>query len=616
MHKLNKEAWACIGASPTILSWITKEVPLDFHHTPDPCHLPNRVQDYHQRQFVQQEVESLLQKGSICKVNREDTWCVLPLRCIPKKHKKFRLVLDCRHVNECIECPSFSQEGIQAVADQIQEDDDLISVDLESGFHHLPVKIEFQTFLGFYWNGDYYLWCVLAFGIKSAPYFFNKVLRPVLAFLRGNNIRSALFVDDFLFMIKHLVLTDQREFMIQTLEELGWSINYDKSKLLESKSCKFIGFVVHSKGKNGPWLQVTQKKMHKLRQHLNHAIQSETIKARFLAKIGGECIVMMHVVLPAKLLLRNLYRTLSRRSSWDSEVFMNDSCCEDLTWWLNFLKGWNGAPLQNPQRRVQIETDASKTGWGGVCGTLEASGTWSKDVSFQPSNYRELLAILKSIQSFQNVLRKSSVQVLSDNITAVAHINNLGGVTPLMSRLMTTLFVTCHELGIVLSARYLAGRLNGHADGLSRILTPYEWMLHPKLFQVIQDMWGPHTVDRFASGLMCQLPRYNSLYLDPNTEGVVAMMQDWRGENNFVNAPFWMLTKIMRKVEQEGVYATIIAPHWPSQMWFHWLKRMSIGVPLRLPNMLRVMLRRAGVPEPLKNPKWRVYAWRVYGKIN
>ena len=50
-------------------------------------------------------------------------------------------MLDCRHVNKEINCPSFSQEGIQAVSDQIEVDDELISVDLESGFHHVPVRV-------------------------------------------------------------------------------------------------------------------------------------------------------------------------------------------------------------------------------------------------------------------------------------------------------------------------------------------------------------------------------------------------------------------------------------------------------------------------------------------
>ena len=613
MPRLITEAWRRIGASDTVLKWISEGVPLQFDKEPDRCDLPNRVSGLKQHQFVDIEVRKLLAKGYIRRVNREDVHCVLPLRCVPKKQQKHRLVLDCRHVNQQIICPTFSQEGIQSVADQIEEGDQLISVDLESGFHHVPVKFEHQKYIGFRWNNCLYVWTVLAFGIKSAPYFFNKVLRPVVRFLRENGIRNALFVDDFLFMIKSMLVADQRDFIIHTLNDLGWCINYEKSCLQASTTCEFIGFNVHSTGKSGPWLQVTQKKLHKLRRHLQQAIKSEVVSARFLAKIGGECIAMMKAVLPAKLLLRNLYKTLSSKMSWDSNVVIDVYCRKDLEWWYNALKNWNGAPLLKPTRKIQVETDASGSGWGGCTGSFEASGTWTKDVSFRPSNYRELLAVLKSIQSFRNVLHHASVQILSDNITTVAYINQLGGTSRIMSELMTTIFVTAQELGIFLTAKYLAGKDNGRADGLSRIMSPYEWQLHPEVFQVLESMWGPHTVDRFASEMTTQLPRYNSLFSDPGTEAVDAMMQKWSGENNYINAPFWMLTKIVRKVKEEKVTATIIAPKWPAQVWYQDLQKMSLGVPFKLPNTPRVMLKRSGVPEPLKNRKWCMYAWRICG---
>ena len=202
MPKLNKEAWSYIGASQKILEWIDEGVPLVFNVEPDPCEFPNRIEGKRQCDFVDQEVTKLLQRKAIKEVSRDQIHCVLPLRYVPKKQKKFRLVLDCRHVNQRIQCPTFSQEGIDTVSNQIESEDQLISIDLENVFHHVPVKLIHQKYLGFFWKGHYYVWCVLAFGIKSALYFFNKILRPVLTFLRENGICGALFVDDFLFMIK------------------------------------------------------------------------------------------------------------------------------------------------------------------------------------------------------------------------------------------------------------------------------------------------------------------------------------------------------------------------------------------------------------------------------
>ena len=56
----------------------------------------------------------------------------------PKERRK-TLVIDCRHVNTFMSAPSFSQEGINSVADLIESEDDLVTIDLKDGFHHVPV---------------------------------------------------------------------------------------------------------------------------------------------------------------------------------------------------------------------------------------------------------------------------------------------------------------------------------------------------------------------------------------------------------------------------------------------------------------------------------------------
>ena len=57
----------------------------------------------------------------------------------------------------------------------------------------------------------------------------------------------------------------------------------------------------------------------------------------------------------------------------------------------------------------------------------------------------------------------------------------------------------------------------------------------------------------------CQ--HYNSLFLDPHTSGVDALRQtDWQVHNNFMNAPFRLLNKVINTVCAQKAQATIIAP--------------------------------------------------------
>ena len=98
--------------------------------------------------------------------------------------------------------------------------------------------------------------------------------------------------------------------------------------------------------------------------------------------------------------------------------------------------------------------------------------------------------------------------------------------------LMSTMWSFAHGHRIELTAKHLARSKNVHADRLSRKISPYVWKLNPNLFRYIDQLWGPHTIDRFASDMETQLNRYNSYLWDPHTEGVDALaQQNWKQEN-------------------------------------------------------------------------------------
>lgn len=325
---------------------------------------------------------------------------------------------------------------------------------------------------------------------------------------------------------------------------------------------------------------------------------------------------MLHAILPAKLLLRNMYHIIAQRKSWDALVTLDPATIQNVKRWVQAISSWNGAPIQVAQTEIQLQMDASETGWGGFvhgsglpdCFPGDTAGTWNKRVSHEQSNFRELLAVRKCLHTFSNLLAGQVVQVISDNITMVTCINRIGTPSELLNTLTRTMFVDCQELGMILTAKWTTGKDNGHADHLSRTLSTYEWQLHPRVFHQIDCLWGPHTVDRFASETTAHLEVYNSLFNDPGTSGVDALAQpNWHQENNFINMPFFLLPRILAKVRETKCWATVVAPHWPGQSWYQEMLTMSVGLPLWLPNHPRLFLKQAGQPEPRKktqNGSW------------
>ena len=263
-------------------------------------------------------------------------------------------------------------------------------------------------------------------------------------------------------------ITDHKVFLLYTLHDCGWHVNIEKCQLTQSTSAIFVGFNITTHGVNGPWLQVLPQKLNKVQRAIRCCLSRDAISARQLACIIGQCVSMTKAIVPAKLLLRSVYRVLATRDNWESILTLTAQMRQDLSWWLTALRNWNGVPLRNKLIDVQIETDASGSGWGSILLDKEAAGHWGKSVKYEHLNYKELLVVSLTITSFVTSLEGKCVQVLSDNITTVAYINRLGGSCTKLTTLMSMMWFYAHSHSIELTARHLVGVKNVRADKLSR----------------------------------------------------------------------------------------------------------------------------------------------------
>ena len=105
-----------------------------------------------------------------------------------------------------------------------------------------------------------------------------------------------------------------------------------------------------------------------------------------------------------------------------------------------------------------------------------------------------------------------------DNQTAVAYINNLGGtVSPQLMDLVKALWMLALARDLVLSAEHIPGKTNCVVDTESRTLRDQK--LHPRLFNQINQKWGPLEVDLFATWLSTQLYTFIQLEVRPTGRG-------------------------------------------------------------------------------------------------
>ena len=117
----------------------------------------------------------------------------------------------------------------------------LIKFDLRSGYHHIDIFHEHQSYLGFCWpiNGQmgYFKFTVLPFGLSSACNIFTKVMRPLVKHWRASGIKVVLYLDDGITTSKFSSnLASQANQMKSDLNRAGFIINDEKSSWTPSHS--------------------------------------------------------------------------------------------------------------------------------------------------------------------------------------------------------------------------------------------------------------------------------------------------------------------------------------------------------------------------------------------
>ena len=609
----NLHAWDAINAQDFVKTWIKEGIKIPFQVNSDTCsfELNNKHFNAKEVDFLDSEISRLVLLDYIEQCSLKPV-CINPIHCVPKRNNSFRLITDLRQLNSFCKVPHYRNEDIRDTVHFVRAGDKFVTADIKDGFFHVPVAREHRDYLGFSYKGLYYRWKVLPFGLCCSPYYFSKVVRPVITYLRSIGLRLTIYVDDFLLAAEESCSADHIDQLIHTLTELGFIVNFEKSQLVASNKISYIGYTLSS-DQGQVRIKAQAARISKLKRSIRKALQQKSITFRCLAQICGQCVSVAWVVQPGKLFLRSAYRLLGTRDCWASKVCLSTEVVRELEWWLDSVDQWNERLICSEQVQGQIVTDASHLGWGAVYDGQVASGDWNVRVSFLSSNEREMLAILMALKAFSSLIRGKNIQVLTDNISAMAYVNHKGGPSPALSKLAKAIWAEAIEIGVSIKCAHIAGVENQESDFWSRRADKHNWRLHPRLFAYLDRLWGPHTVDRFANCQNTQLPRFNSRYWEPLTEAVDALSQDnWGYENNFVNAQFCLLHKVLDVIQDQRAQATVIAPKWLAQPWYSRLQSMAVAPPLRLPNSPRVCLA-MGVAEPCRNRKWSLFAWRVCG---
>ena len=255
--------WVNSCASPLITRWLQYGVSIPLISTPQPYFHHTIPSSHEEGIAIRDQIQDYLDSGVISPVPVAPP-CISRLTTTKRADGRFRLIADLRPLNQFVASPKFKSEDIRTALTMVNPGDFMTSIDLKDGFLHIPVHPSHCQYLGFAWQGEYYQFNALPFGLRASPFLFGKVVREVTTMLRRAGIPVMAYVDDFLITGSSFEECARHTHHVVTLlQSLGWSINYKKSHLEPSQIREYLGFILDSTG-SAVHLKVPAPKVHSI----------------------------------------------------------------------------------------------------------------------------------------------------------------------------------------------------------------------------------------------------------------------------------------------------------------------------------------------------------------
>jgi ribonuclease HI len=524
--------------------------------------------------WLEAEILKNLQRGSWHGLDAVPEFCA-PAFIVANAAGKRRVVIDLRHVNEHLVRTGARYDGLTKLRDLIPPDSEswLISCDLESGYHHVGIAPEHQRFLGFEIDGRFFLCAALPFGLSDAPRVFTKVMRAVVAHLRGAGTRCLAYLDDFLFVFPSQGAAAQGAVDIDALlRRLGLSRNLDKGCWAPTQVLRHLGSIIDTTTMRFLPDPERVARIRNFAAELGHlaARRTRCVPRVLVQKFAGLAVSTTLSVPLARLQLRAIFDCVAAARG-NHSVRLSSAALTELRWWRD--DGWDGGNhIMLPRPNLTLETDASDIGWGAVVKSqppAEARGYFTPAELETSINVRELLAVLRALQAHGATIAHRDVRLHIDNQAAAFGLINMTMRSAAARAVLLQIWRIAQRLGVRFLVRWIPTWANRDADRLSRFRDRSDYKLAPELVQQCWRRWGSPTVDAFASARNKQCRRFWAAFPQPGAEKVDALAQSWAGEHIWANPPWQLVPPLLRKLADEpDAELTLVLPYWRAAAWF------------------------------------------------
>nr|CAH7712578.1 unnamed protein product [Callosobruchus chinensis] len=226
-------------------------------------------------------------------------------------------------------------------------------------------KTVYRKYLRFKFENSLYQFNCLPFGLNIAPFIFTKILKPLAKKLRLMGIMIVFYLNDIL-----TIGRDKKEckkhtdIVLSESRKLGFIINIQKGMLDPQQNIRFLGFLYNTITMT---ISLPCDKCEAVRKTIL-AFQNKnmcTVRefARLIGRLVASCPATQYGFIHIKPFeevkhhfLREDYHNYNRK------MYIPASLQQELEWWHANI--CSGQDLKPRYFSVEINSDASRTGWG------------------------------------------------------------------------------------------------------------------------------------------------------------------------------------------------------------------------------------------------------------
>ena len=385
------------------------------------------------------DLQEQLQHDRLTLVNphEEPRYVCSPLGLVPKHDGGWRRIHDLffpRHasVNDgidqawgALEYTTFD-DAVDALLQQ-GRGAQFVKRDLKEAFRHIPVATSDQWLLGFYCDGQYWKERYLPFGLRTSPFIFDLFAKALNWILIAILLWAIVlhYLDDFFAILspEDDAIAYGKQFD-DVCNELGLSVNHSKDAM--GTKAEFLGIEFDSITMQG---RLPPDKLARARNTVESLLNKVTISHQELETTVGFLSFAAKLVIPGRAFLRRLFDALRRPAKF---IHVTKAMKEDLRWWKDFLRDWNGLRLLRlvaSRPTYHVWTDASgNLGLGGyILEDPQLTHTVQEAFSIRVATrhrrkdiqFKEMRAVLHAIQRWLHKLRGARMMLYCDNDACV-----------------------------------------------------------------------------------------------------------------------------------------------------------------------------------------------------